>query len=207
MNCNYLSSRCNCWFSYHLRSMGLDWSITIMPYGPRLRKQRAFLHQYLQPSAIKQHHHILKLETHRLITSLFDSPENYAFHIRRYSFPNFSKENNLRTILQDNSGHYHDDSIRSQKYPIFIYITYCLTLTANLIIVAPEGDIYVKLADQVMESFSIAGEPGAFLVDFFPACMSLRFRPISQLIIYLGSEIRPCVVPWSKIQAQGQGLV
>jgi hypothetical protein len=43
---------------------------------------------------------------------------------------------------------------------------------AHSITVAPEGDIYVKLADQVLESFSIAGEPGAFLVDFFPACMS-----------------------------------
>jgi hypothetical protein len=37
--------------------------------------------------------------------------------------------------------------------------------------VSPE-DIYVELADKVMDSFAIAGEPGAFLVDFFPFCMS-----------------------------------
>lgn len=38
--------------------------------------------------------------------------------------------------------------------------------------VSPEEDIYVELADKVMESFAIAGEPGAFLIDFFPLCMS-----------------------------------
>jgi hypothetical protein len=38
--------------------------------------------------------------------------------------------------------------------------------------VSPEEDIYVELADKVMESFAIAGEPGAFLIDFFPFCMS-----------------------------------
>jgi hypothetical protein len=63
--------------------MGLDWTITIMPYGPRVRKQRTFLHQYLQASVMKQHHHILTLETHRLIESLIGSPDNYVFHIRR----------------------------------------------------------------------------------------------------------------------------
>jgi hypothetical protein len=46
-----------------------------------------------------------------------------------------------------------------------------LSLIKNL--VAPEGDNYVKLADEVLESFSIAGVPGAFLIDFFPSCMSV----------------------------------
>jgi cytochrome P450 len=34
--------------------------------------------------------------------------------------------------------------------------------------VAPEGDFFVKLADEALESFSVGGEPGRFLVDFFP---------------------------------------
>jgi len=38
--------------------------------------------------------------------------------------------------------------------------------------VSPEEDTYVELADTVMESFAIAGEPGAFLIDFSPFCMS-----------------------------------
>jgi hypothetical protein len=52
-----------------------------------------------------------------------------------------------------------------------IYIYYVLPLSKT-ITVAPEGDIYVKLADQVLEAFSIAGQPGAFLVDWFPSSMS-----------------------------------
>jgi len=40
--------------------------------------------------------------------------------------------------------------------------------------VGPLSDNYVKLADEAMESFSIAAEPGAFLVDFLP---SLKYIP------------------------------
>jgi hypothetical protein len=36
------------------------------------------------------------------------------------------------------------------------------------------GDNYVKLADEALESFSTAAEPGAFLVDFLPSCGSSR---------------------------------
>jgi hypothetical protein len=45
-------------------------------------------------------------------------------------------------------------------------------LTCNSVL--PE-DIYVELADKVMDSFAIAGEPGAFLIDFFPFCMTFLF--------------------------------
>lgn len=42
--------------------------------------------------------------------------------------------------------------------------------------VAPEGDFFVKLADEALESFSVGGEPGRFLVDFFPLCASPHLR-------------------------------
>lgn len=53
-----------------------------------------------------------------------------------------------------------------------------LSLICNSVL--PEEDIYVELADKVMESFAIAGEPGAFLIDFLPFCMSS--------LIYLSSR-------------------
>jgi hypothetical protein len=46
----------------------------------------------------------------------------------------------------------------------------CTFLT--YVLVKSLDDTYVKLADKAMESFSIATEPGAFLVDFLPACAS-----------------------------------
>lgn len=48
----------------------------------------------------------------------------------------------------------------------------CLSHNFKNTTVAPEGDIYVKLADDSLESFSIGLTPGAFLVDFFPICVS-----------------------------------
>ena len=64
-------------------SMGLDWTITIMPYGPKLRRQRAFLHQFLQPASMKRHHRTLMLETRRLVVNLIRSPDDYMIHVRR----------------------------------------------------------------------------------------------------------------------------
>lgn len=51
-------------------------------------------------------------------------------------------------------------------------IKHCSFLTYAL--VTSLDDKYVKLADKAMEAFSIATEPGAFLVDFLPACASPR---------------------------------
>jgi len=53
-------------------------------------------------------------------------------------------------------------------------VTGCLFLTSAL--VSLSGDHYVELADEAVESVSIAAEPGAFLVDFLP----LRASPHPQ---------------------------
>ena len=77
--------------------MGWDWGLNVMPLGPRLQKHRMLLHQFLHArTAMKRNHDILTLETHRLISGLFDSPDNYLYHVRRYGSPTFYKPNSLR---------------------------------------------------------------------------------------------------------------
>ncbi|KIM79112.1 hypothetical protein PILCRDRAFT_823686, partial [Piloderma croceum F 1598] len=51
------------------------------------------------------------------------------------------------------------DHVRRATAAIIMQITYGHE-------VGPLGDNYVKLADEALESFSTASEPGAFLVDF-----------------------------------------
>jgi hypothetical protein len=67
--------------------MGWDWTIGLMHYGSRLQKHRMLLRQFLHRTAMKRHHGILALETHRLVASLIESPDKYLDHVRRYGFP------------------------------------------------------------------------------------------------------------------------
>jgi hypothetical protein len=74
--------------------MGWDWSLSLMPYGPRLQKRRMFLHQFLNRNVMERHHNNLALETHQMVLSLIDSPDNYLDHVRRYgSIQRFSSSN------------------------------------------------------------------------------------------------------------------
>jgi hypothetical protein len=65
--------------------MGWDWGLNVMPLGPRLHKHRMFLRQFLHRNAMKRNHNILTLETHQLAAGLLNSPDNYLYHVRRYS--------------------------------------------------------------------------------------------------------------------------
>jgi hypothetical protein len=65
--------------------MGWDWVLTGMSYGPRLQQQRMLLHQFLHRTAMKRHHGILTLETHRLIANLLNSPDKFSDHVGKYS--------------------------------------------------------------------------------------------------------------------------
>ncbi|KIM73756.1 hypothetical protein PILCRDRAFT_828807, partial [Piloderma croceum F 1598] len=135
--------------------MGWDWSLTSMPYGPRLQKHRMFMRQFLHRPIMKRHQGILALETHRLIVSLIDSPDKYLDHVRRAT---------VAIIMMIAYGH----EVRSLD------------------------DTYVKLADKAMESFSIATEPGAFLVDFLPA---LKYVPAW----FPGAEFKRKAKAWRKL--------
>jgi hypothetical protein len=150
--------------------MGWDWGLTLMSYGSTMQKHRMFLHQFLHRTAMKRQHGILTLETHRLMASLSDSPENYLDHVRRYSssilnqvkhFTNCDRAT-AATIMKITYGH-EGTSSRNQGLSL-----------SHTALVGPLSDNYVKLADEAMESFSIAAEPGAFLVDFLPSCASSR---------------------------------
>ena len=78
------------------------------------------------------------------------------------------------------------------------------------VLVRSLDDTYVKLADKAMESFSIATEPGAFLVDFLPACASphleyfylhWQFIPLVKYVPawFPGAEFKRKAKAWRKL--------
>ena len=68
--------------------------------------------------------------------------------------------------------------------------------------VGSENDKYYSLAEDAMDALGVATLPGSFLVDTFPIRMSFNQKtlPKRSLNFHSHSEIRPRVVPWSRLQ-------
>ncbi|KAI0676742.1 cytochrome P450 [Trametes maxima] len=64
---------------------GCDNMVAFTRYGDMSRRQRRLMQKALGPSAIPSYHPLLEIETHALLKRLFDDPENYEGHIRRYA--------------------------------------------------------------------------------------------------------------------------
>ncbi|PAV15315.1 cytochrome P450 [Pyrrhoderma noxium] len=54
-----------------------EWSITVLPYGPELRRSRQKLHQFLQQSAVLDYYPFLKQSSCRLAELLLRSPSDF----------------------------------------------------------------------------------------------------------------------------------
>ncbi|PAV15317.1 cytochrome P450 [Pyrrhoderma noxium] len=55
-----------------------EWSITMLPYGPELRRSRQKLHQFLQQSVIPDYHPLLAQSTYRLAELLLRNPNSFV---------------------------------------------------------------------------------------------------------------------------------
>lgn len=85
MNCMYSSVWGRLWDrNDNSLSQGWDWYPAFMPYGPRFRKHQAFMHQFLEPSAVPAYIPLQMREVHVLLNGLLSTPQNYDKHIRRW---------------------------------------------------------------------------------------------------------------------------
>ncbi|KAF9008611.1 putative CyP450 monooxygenase [Hymenopellis radicata] len=62
--------------------IGLDYSITSMPYGHKWRQHRKLLHDYFSAARIHQYHAVQLNETRNFLRRLLDTPEQFMDHIR-----------------------------------------------------------------------------------------------------------------------------
>lgn len=98
---------------------------------------------------------VISKEIHVLLRNLLDSPDKLFHHVRR----------SVVCILQ-----------------IFIDAKQCVTLSRSAAAIvtmlsyghqiAPEGDVYVTIADTALSGLAKAGIYGTYLVDYFPFCES-----------------------------------
>ena len=64
-------------------SSDFDWALTVQGYGTRWRRHRRAFHQYFNPSAVVAYKQAGKLEVHRFIQRLIDTPDDFLHHIRQ----------------------------------------------------------------------------------------------------------------------------
>ena len=61
-----------------------EWSITMLPYGPELRRSRQKLHQFLQQSVIPDYHPLLAQSAYRLAELLLRNPNSFVGIVKLY---------------------------------------------------------------------------------------------------------------------------
>ncbi|KAH9937809.1 cytochrome P450 [Epithele typhae] len=64
-----------------IRIAGLEWALALQPYGSWWRRHRRALHQYFSPAAVAQYAASQKLEAHRFVRRLVDTPDDLVSHI------------------------------------------------------------------------------------------------------------------------------
>lgn len=77
----------------------------------------------------------------------------------------------------------------------------------DFLLVAPEGDLFISLADTALGTIAEAGTVGAFLVDVLPWCASLCCICMGAFTHSGSSKICPYMVSWCWIQEAREGVV
>ncbi|KAH9855895.1 cytochrome P450 [Lenzites betulinus] len=61
---------------------GWDWMITVLPYGPDLKRHRKAFHQHFNSTIVPSYRDLQKNEAHRFALRLIQDPENFQRYIR-----------------------------------------------------------------------------------------------------------------------------
>lgn len=137
-----------------------------MPYGHRWRRHRALFLQYFNPTnhAIRP---VITQEVDTLLLNLSDTPQNLFHHVKRYE----------RFVLRTTKNLNHCDFRTTAAIAMMISYGHQI---------APEGDYYVKLADEALSYLARAGIFGTYLVDYISIRRFIHWwvskaTPINQL--------------------------
>jgi hypothetical protein len=72
--------------------------------------------------------------------------------------------------------------------------------------VEPHDDPYIDIAEKALFGINQAAIPGSYLVDALPFRCVFQIVFIFYLQLKVGSEIRPRLVPWCKVQTTSEGV-
>ena len=67
--------------------MGWDWLFSTIPYGSWWKQHRTLFHQYFNTTTAPIYHPVQYKETCVMLHNLLTTPDNLAYHIRRFALP------------------------------------------------------------------------------------------------------------------------
>ena len=151
--------------------MGWDWAVTIMRYGELWRRHRKIIHQKFHPTAVEEYYPVqIKHARYTfplisqqmyltgnslLLQRLHETPDDFVDHVRH------------------NSGAIIMEACCSPFYSLFFLVN--LQINSQIVYgikVLPKEDPYIATAENAIAGVTVAGNPGAFLVDVLPICTS-----------------------------------
>jgi len=131
-----------------------SWDFGLFDYGSQLRRCRRLFHEFLNANAVSRFDKYLNKNTCRFLSRLAETPNDFLAHIRLSVFP--------RTVVIACP---HLLPILSGTGALIMEMTYGMDIKSH-------EDKFLQAAERVVAIVGEAVEPGAFLVDTFPICLS-----------------------------------
>ena len=139
--------------------MGFDWALSLMPYGTSWRQHRKVFHQYFYPNAAAEYIPKQLSEARKTLLRIVERPEEFRDHIRLY-------------VSLDSMGPFIL-FLPSYFSASILNIVYGIKVDEN------KNMDFVHCGETAMQGATIAGVPGAFLVDILPI---RRWFPLQRLL-------------------------
>lgn len=156
MTCSYLVVLVDA--AYLMRrstnSAGFSEALALMPYNEQFHQIRALLRKELSNAAVQKYWTLLEGESRKFVKSAAESPSQLEPLTRQcVLFPARKADSFIETDLL------HEYSYSGS---VILKVTYGYQTQ-------PTNDPFLVLAKQVMNAFSEASQPGAWLVDLIPS--------------------------------------
>ncbi len=121
-----------------------------MGYGEDWRERRRVFHQYFHPNATKNYRPRELKVARELLRRLLESPDDFMVHLRQ-----------CVSVLSSGRRREFDSRVASMAGSLILGVAYGID-------VQPNNDPYIATAETALHAMSMAGNAGAYLVDYIP---------------------------------------
>lgn len=132
------------------RRVGCDWHFVFMGYGESWRERRRVFHQYFHPNATKNYRPRELKVARELLRRLLESPDDFMVHLRQCVFVSLLAAGS--SLIPGRA---------SMAGSLILGVAYGIDVQAK-------NDPYIATAETALHAMSMAGNAGAYLVDYIP---------------------------------------
>jgi len=131
-----------------------SWDFNMFDYGSQLRRCHRLFHEFLGASAVSRFDNYLNKHTCRFLSRLAETPDDFLGHVKLSVL--------LCLVVIVCPALTFDPSVTGA---LIMEMTYGMEIESY-------EDKFLQATERVVELIGGAIEPGAFLVDTFPICLS-----------------------------------